>query len=76
VNPVLVSKDKSWVEVCPAECLDEADDKFYIHPEECIDCGACSPACPVNTIFIEEDVPEPWRDLIAKNYQLSDMTPP
>jgi ferredoxin len=24
---------------------------LYIHPEECIDCGACVPACPVAAIY-------------------------
>ena len=26
---------------------------LYIHPEECIDCGACVPACPVAAIYDE-----------------------
>jgi ferredoxin len=30
---------------------------MVIHPEECIDCGACIPECPVEAIFTEEDVP-------------------
>jgi ferredoxin len=30
---------------------------LYIHPDECIDCGACEPECPVTAIFPEEDVP-------------------
>ena len=24
---------------------------LYIHPEECIDCGACEPECPNNAIY-------------------------
>jgi ferredoxin len=31
---------------------------LYIDPDECIDCGACEPACPVNAIFAEDDVPD------------------
>jgi ferredoxin len=27
----------------------------YINPEECIDCGACEPICPVETITAEDD---------------------
>jgi len=33
---------------------------LYIHPDECIDCGACEPACPVTAIFVDYDVPEQW----------------
>jgi NAD-dependent dihydropyrimidine dehydrogenase PreA subunit len=75
-EPCISVKDKSCVEVCPVECIYEADDQFYIHPEECIDCGACIPACPVNAIFVEEDVPAEWQDFIAKNYKLSGLESP
>ena len=30
---------------------------LFINPDECIDCGACEPACPVTAIFAEDDVP-------------------
>jgi NAD-dependent dihydropyrimidine dehydrogenase PreA subunit len=42
---------------------------LYIHPEECIDCGACEPECPVEAIFPEEDVPEDQTPYIAINYE-------
>src|ERR1700760_1052694 len=35
---------------------------LYIHPDECVDCGACEPVCPVEAIYYEDDVPEQWRD--------------
>ena len=41
---------------------------LYIDPEECIDCGACEPECPVEAIFEEEEVPSEWYDFIKKNY--------
>ena len=53
--------DQSCVDVCPVDCIDfeEGDDKIlYIDPDECIDCGACEPACPVTAIFEEDDVPD------------------
>lgn len=56
-EPCIGTKDASCVDVCPVECIYEAEDQFYIHPEECIDCGACIPACPVSAIYTEEDVP-------------------
>ncbi len=50
-------KDRSCVDVCPVDCIYEGPDQLYIHPDECIDCGACEPECPVTAIFPEEDVP-------------------
>lgn len=53
--------DKSCVDVCPVDCIhfDEGSDRMlYINPEECIDCGACEPACPVNAIYPEDAVPD------------------
>jgi NAD-dependent dihydropyrimidine dehydrogenase PreA subunit len=43
--------DKSCLTVCPVDCIYEAEDKVYIHPEECIDCGLCEPVCPVGAII-------------------------
>ncbi len=42
---------------------------LYIHPEECIDCAACEPVCPVVAIFAEEDTPEQWETYINLNYE-------
>ena len=56
--------DQACVDVCPVDCIhfDEGvDRKLYIDPDECIDCGACEPECPVEAIFAEEDVPEEWK---------------
>jgi NAD-dependent dihydropyrimidine dehydrogenase PreA subunit len=66
-QPCIGTKDSACVEVCPVECIYEGDDQFYIHPDECIDCGACVPACPVSAIFPEEDVPADQTAFIAKN---------
>jgi NAD-dependent dihydropyrimidine dehydrogenase PreA subunit len=59
-DPCIDVLDKSCVEVCPVDCIhyDEGEDrKLYIDPDECIDCGACEPVCPVTAIFAEDDVP-------------------
>jgi formate hydrogenlyase subunit 6/NADH:ubiquinone oxidoreductase subunit I len=40
---------------------------LYIDPAECIDCGACEPACPVEAIFEGDAVPDKWKDYTAKN---------
>jgi len=60
-EPCIGTKDRSCVDVCPVDCIhDDGDDDqiLYIDPDECIDCGACEPACPVTAIFAEDDVPE------------------
>ncbi|HEV8509476.1 MAG TPA: ferredoxin [Gemmatimonadales bacterium] len=66
-EPCINVKDRSCVDVCPVDCIYEGADMLYIHPDECIDCGACEPECPVTAIFPEEDVPPQWKDYIAKN---------
>src|SRR3989442_8522502 len=47
-EPCIGTKDKSCVDVCPVDCIhgEDSDEQLYINPEECIDCGACEPACP------------------------------
>jgi len=67
-DPCIETKDTACVDVCPVDCIhprkDEAEfaqaTMLYIHPEECIDCGACVPACPVEAIFALDEVPEKW----------------
>ncbi|NCZ58403.1 MAG: ferredoxin family protein [Actinobacteria bacterium] len=34
--------------------------RMYIQPDECVDCGACEPVCPVEAIYYEDDVPSQW----------------
>jgi Fe-S-cluster-containing hydrogenase component 2 len=50
--------------MCPVACIHfdaGRDRKLYIDPDVCIDCGACEPACPVEAIFAEFDLPYKWR---------------
>ncbi|MFC4947323.1 ferredoxin [Pseudonocardia sp. GCM10023141] len=42
--------DRSCMDECPVDCIYEGARKLYINPLECIDCGACEPACPVEAI--------------------------
>lgn len=48
-------KDLGCVEVCPVDCIYEGVRTLYIHPSECIDCGACESVCPVEAITFSED---------------------
>lgn len=57
------------VEVCPVDCFYEGENMLVIHPDECIDCGACVPACPVEAIFAMDEVPDQWKSYIEKNAQ-------
>jgi NAD-dependent dihydropyrimidine dehydrogenase PreA subunit len=49
--------DKTCIAECPVDCIYEGERMMYIHPDECVDCGACEPVCPVNAIFFEDDLP-------------------
>ncbi len=49
------------------DCIYEGARSLYIHPDECIDCGACEPVCPVEAISYESDVPARWEDFIDDN---------
>ncbi len=46
------------VVVCPVDCFHGDDEMLYIDPEECIDCGACVPECPVEAIYEESVLPD------------------
>ena len=72
-------KDKACVEVCPVDCIHpingEGEPMLYIDPDECIDCGACEPECPVEAIFAEEDMPEDqdrFVEINTKYFELRD----
>jgi NAD-dependent dihydropyrimidine dehydrogenase PreA subunit len=51
-------KEKSCVQECPVDCIYEGARTMYINPDECVDCGACKPACRVEAIYWEGDLPE------------------
>ncbi len=55
------------VEVCPVDCFYGDGNMLYVHPDECIDCGACEPACPVEAIFAEDDLPEDKQNWLQIN---------
>ena len=76
-DPCIETKDTACVDVCPVDCIHPRKDEpefaamnmLYIHPEECIDCGACVPACPVAAIYDSHDsTPSSQKDLIEANF--------
>ena len=74
-EPCIGTKDTACVDACPVDCIhpkkDESGnaeaDQLFIDPAECIDCGACLPACPVSAIFAQDDLPEKWAHFAEKN---------
>jgi ferredoxin len=60
-------KDRSCVDVCPVDCIHEVGRILVIDPEECIDCGACEPECPVEAIFPEDALPDKWEPFVKIN---------
>jgi ferredoxin len=68
-------KHTDCVDVCPVDCFREGPNFLVIEPDECIDCAVCIPECPVNAIFLEDDVPEDQRAFIALNVELARAWP-
>jgi NAD-dependent dihydropyrimidine dehydrogenase PreA subunit len=74
-EPCINTKDSACVDVCPVDCIHPRKDEpahatetmLYINPVECIDCGACVPVCPTNSIFIVDEVPADKQEFIEKN---------
>lgn len=74
-QPCIGEKDATCVDVCPVDAIHptateaefDAHQQLYINPGECIDCGACEPACPFTAIFEESLVPADWQPFIQIN---------
>jgi ferredoxin len=74
-EPCFGCKYTDCVVVCPVECFYEGEKMLYIHPDECIDCEACVPECPVEAIFHEDNLPEEWKEFTALNAEMALQTP-
>jgi ferredoxin len=74
-EPCFACKYTDCVVVCPVECFYEGDKMLYIHPDECIDCEACVPECPVEAIFHEDNLPAEWKDFKELNAEMSPQLP-
>ena len=59
--------DRTCIQECPVDCIYEGARALYINPDECVDCGACEPACPSDAIYYEDDLPEALRIHQADN---------
>ncbi|MCG2621285.1 ferredoxin family protein [Arthrobacter sp. I2-34] len=68
-QPCVDVMDKACIEECPVDCIYEGERAMYIHPDECVDCGACAPVCPVEAIYYESETPEEWEDYARINVE-------
>lgn len=66
-EPCIDVVDRACVDECPVDCIYEGARALYIHPDECIDCGACEPVCPVGAIYYEDDLPNKWAEYQTDN---------
>ena len=66
-EPCVDVLDRACVEECPVDCIYEGERMLYIHPDECVDCGACEPVCPVEAIYYEDDLPAKWQVYAGEN---------
>ncbi len=74
-EPCFDCKYTDCVVVCPVDCFYEGAQMLYIHPDECIDCEACVPECPVEAIFHEDNLPDEWKEFTALNAEQSPLCP-
>jgi NAD-dependent dihydropyrimidine dehydrogenase PreA subunit len=69
------TKDNHCIDACPVDCIHPKPDEagydeatqLYVHPTDCIDCGACVPVCPSNSIFPVDDLPAEYAAFIETN---------
>jgi NAD-dependent dihydropyrimidine dehydrogenase PreA subunit len=66
-SPCIDVMDKSCIEECPVDCIYEGERKLYINPGECIDCGACEPACPEDAIWVDWKAPAEAAEFVGDN---------
>lgn len=75
-EPCVDIKDRACVDECPVDCIYEGGRMLYIHPDECVDCGACEPVCPVEAIYYEDDLPVALEPYTAENVKFFTDTLP
>jgi len=68
-------KYQDCVAVCPVECFHEADEYLVIDPDECIDCAACVPECPVDAIYADTDLPDEEMEWLDRNEEEAQTCP-
>jgi NAD-dependent dihydropyrimidine dehydrogenase PreA subunit len=75
-EPCIDVMDRACVEECPVDCIYEGGRALYINLDECVDCGACEPVCPVEAIYYEDDLPAQWSSYREDNARFFTETLP
>lgn len=70
-EPCFDCKYTDCVVVCPVDCFYEGPQMLFINPDECIDCEACVPECPVAAIFHNDNLPEEWKEFADLNREMA-----
>lgn len=68
--------DRACMDECPVDCIYVGERMAYVNPEECIDCSACEPVCPVEAIMPENEVSEEDQQFIVENARFFTETLP
>lgn len=68
-------KDTACASACPCDAFHEGPEMLYINPENCIDCELCVAECPVEAIYLDDDLPEQRREDLILNERLSKTYP-
>lgn len=66
-EPCIDIKDGDCTLVCPVECIYEGGRMFYIHPDECVNCGLCLSICPVDAIVWDGEITDDQKHFEAIN---------
>ena len=64
-------KYNDCVAICPVNCFYLGEVMLVIHPDECIDCGACEPVCTAQAIVFGETAEgETWLELNREHSEI------
>lgn len=68
-EPCIGEKNGACVDVCPAGCIHTTPDapQNYIDPAVCIECEQCVLVCPVDAVFLDNEVPAEWQRFVEIN---------
>ena len=68
-EPCIGEKNGACVDVCPAGCIHTTPDapQNYIDPAVCIECEQCVLVCPVNAVFLDNELPDEWQRFVDVN---------